>query len=65
MADRVDKELKKEREERDAQEKVDANAIRALHLRMKSLSIEKDDLKTKLTAAKNELKATRTLLFCT
>lgn len=59
------KELKKEHEERDAQEKEDTNAIRALHLRVKSLRTEKDDLKKNLTDVKNELKGTQTLFLCT
>lgn len=55
-AERLEKELKKEREKRDALEKKDDNLIRTLHLQMKSLSVDKEQLKKNLQAARNEFK---------
>nr|CAB3489065.1 unnamed protein product [Digitaria exilis] len=56
-ADRLQKELECEREDRKLQEAEDANMIRTLHLRTKELVAEKEDMKKKLNAAKTELKA--------
>nr|CAB3472497.1 unnamed protein product [Digitaria exilis] len=55
-ADRLHKELEREREDRKLQEAEDANTIRTLHLRTKELAAEKEDVKKKLAAAKAELK---------
>ncbi|KAF8754437.1 hypothetical protein HU200_011473 [Digitaria exilis] len=55
-ADRLQKELEREREDRKLQEAEDANMIRTLHLRTKELAAEKEDMKKKLAAAKSELK---------
>nr|CAB3502400.1 unnamed protein product [Digitaria exilis] len=55
-ADRLQKELERQREDRKLQEAEDANMIRTLHLRTKELAAEKEDMKKKLTTAKAELK---------
>nr|CAB3446760.1 unnamed protein product [Digitaria exilis] len=55
-ADRLQKELEREREDRKLQEAEDASMIRTLHLRTKELVAEKEDMKKKLSAAKTELK---------
>nr|CAB3446667.1 unnamed protein product [Digitaria exilis] len=55
-ADRLQKELEREREDRKLQEAEDADTIRTLHLRTKELAAEKEDVKKKLATAKAELK---------
>nr|CAB3447015.1 unnamed protein product [Digitaria exilis] len=55
-ADRLQKELEREREDRKLQEAEDADMIRTLHLRTKELAAEREDMKKKLAAAKSELK---------
>nr|CAB3464391.1 unnamed protein product [Digitaria exilis] len=64
-ADRLQKELEREREDRKLQEAEDANMIRTLHLRTKELVAEKEDMKKKLTAAKAELKGVQQQLKTT
>nr|CAB3460294.1 unnamed protein product [Digitaria exilis] len=49
-ADRLQKELEREREDRKLQEAEDANVIRTLHLRTKELAAEKEDMKKKLSS---------------
>ena len=64
-AERLEQELKKEREDRDALEKNHSEQIQALHLQMATLSEEKDDMKKRLAVTKNELKGTLPLfLLC-
>nr|CAB3468807.1 unnamed protein product [Digitaria exilis] len=55
-ADRLQKELEREREDHKLQEAEDADTIRTLHLRTKELAAEKEDVKKKLATAKAELK---------
>lgn len=60
---RLQKELDKEREQRHAQEVEDAKLFCTLHLWMKELSSERDDLKKILTTTRIDLKGTLSLSF--
>lgn len=62
-AERLEQELKKEREEQDAQEAKDAETIKTLHIEMTKICEDKDTMKKKLIASQNELKGTLTLLL--
>nr|CAB3453970.1 unnamed protein product [Digitaria exilis] len=64
-ADRLQKELERERQDRKLQEAEDADMIRTLHLRTKELVAEKEDMKKKLSAAKAELKGVQQQLTTT